>query len=174
MLGIKCCSDVAKLARASVSGDESALDMFSWKGAPLKMGPQEGLAFYVSTADGKSQSFLFQNVDLVDFLLYCATVKCTVQYIFCLILNIFPYIGKVHCIDEHCKTSTLVSVEGAVKKLFFFEKREVLAVITETMMLSQYTLGSEGGAQEYMKVFNPVLFMRLPLKVFYKIIFSCP
>uniref|UniRef100_H3D5J6 Intraflagellar transport 140 n=1 Tax=Tetraodon nigroviridis TaxID=99883 RepID=H3D5J6_TETNG len=103
--------DVARLARASVSGDESALDMFSWKGAPLKMGPQEGLAFYVSTAD-----------------------------------------GKVHCIDEHCKTSTLVSVEGAVKKLFFFEKREVLAVITETMMLSQYTLGSEGGAQEYMKV----------------------
>lgn len=86
----------------------------------------------------------------------------------------FPYIGKVHCIDEHCKTSTLVSVEGAVKKLFFFEKREVLAVITETMMLSQYTLGSEGGAQEYMKVFNPVLFMRLPLKVFYKIIFNCP
>lgn len=48
----------------------------------------------------------------------------------------------------------LVSVDGAVKKLFFFEKREVLAVITETMMLSQYTLGSEGGAQEYMKVFK--------------------
>lgn len=65
-------------------------------------------------------------------------------------------------------------MEGAVKKLFFFERREVLAVITETMMLSQYTLGSEGGAQEYMKVFNLVLFMRLPLKVFYKIIFNCP
>lgn len=48
---IKCFSDVA---RASVSGDESALDMFGWKGAPLKMGPQEGLSFYVSTADGKS------------------------------------------------------------------------------------------------------------------------
>lgn len=48
-------SDVAKLARASVSGDEAALDMFSWKGAPLKMGPQEGLAFYVSTADGRRE-----------------------------------------------------------------------------------------------------------------------
>lgn len=54
-----CYSDVAMLARASVSGDESALDMFSWKGAPLKMGPQEGLAFYVSTADGKSLSFFW-------------------------------------------------------------------------------------------------------------------
>ncbi|XP_034564169.1 intraflagellar transport protein 140 homolog [Notolabrus celidotus] len=103
--------DVAKLARASVSGDESALDMFSWKGAPLKMGPQEGLAFYVSTAD-----------------------------------------GKVHCVDEQCKTSTLLSVEGSIKKLFYLEKREALAVITETMMLSQYTLGPEGGAQEFMKV----------------------
>uniref|UniRef100_A0A4W6G1I9 Intraflagellar transport 140 n=1 Tax=Lates calcarifer TaxID=8187 RepID=A0A4W6G1I9_LATCA len=103
--------DVAMLARASVSGDESALDMFSWKGAPLKMGPQEGLAFYVSTAD-----------------------------------------GKVHSVDEHCKTSTLLSVEGAIKKLFYLEKREALAVITETLMLSQFTLGPEGGAQEFMKV----------------------
>ncbi|XP_053197931.1 intraflagellar transport protein 140 homolog isoform X3 [Scomber japonicus] len=103
--------DVAMLARASVSGDESALDMFSWKGAPLKMGPQEGLAFYVSTAD-----------------------------------------GKVHCVDEHGKTSTLLSVEGAIKKLFYLEKREALAVITDTLMLSQYTLGPEGGAQEFMKV----------------------
>ncbi|XP_075950055.1 intraflagellar transport protein 140 homolog [Anarhichas minor] len=103
--------DVAMLARASVSGDESALDMFSWKGAPLKMGPQEGLAFYVSTAE-----------------------------------------GKVHSVDELCKTSTLLSVEGAVKKLLYLEKREVLAVITETLMLSQYTLGPEGGAQEFMKV----------------------
>lgn len=55
--------------------------------------------------------------------------------------------------DEHCKTRTLLSVEGAVKKLFYLEKREVLAVITETLMLSQYTLGSEGGAREFMKAF---------------------
>ncbi|XP_040922911.1 intraflagellar transport protein 140 homolog [Toxotes jaculatrix] len=103
--------DVAMLARASVNGDQSALDMFSWKGAPLKMGPQEGLAFYVSTAD-----------------------------------------GKVHSVDEHCKTSPFLSVEGAIKKLCYLEKREVLAVITETLMLSQYTLGPEGGAQEFMKV----------------------
>lgn len=52
-------------------------------------------------------------------------------------------------------------MEGAIKKLFFFERREVLAVITETMMLSQYTLGSEGGAQEYMKVFNPKGFIHM-------------
>uniref|UniRef100_A0A672G7J5 Intraflagellar transport 140 homolog (Chlamydomonas) n=1 Tax=Salarias fasciatus TaxID=181472 RepID=A0A672G7J5_SALFA len=111
---ITCCifrpalpgDDVAKLARASVSGDETALDMFSWKGAPLKMGPQEGLAFYVSTADGGSQS----------------------------------------------STATLLSVEGSIKTLLYLDKRETLAVITETLMLSQYTLLPAGGAQEFMKV----------------------
>ncbi|XP_061911877.1 intraflagellar transport protein 140 homolog [Entelurus aequoreus] len=102
--------DVKMLARASVSGDENALDMFSWKGAPLKMGPQEGLAFYVSTAD-----------------------------------------GKVYGVDEHGKTSTLLSMDSAVKKLFFLATREVLTVITDTMMLSQYTLGPEGVAQELQK-----------------------
>lgn len=55
--------------------------------------------------------------------------------------------------DEHCKTSTLLNVEGSIKKLFYLEKREALVVITEAMMLSQYTLGSEGGAQEFMKVY---------------------
>ncbi|CAN9508576.1 unnamed protein product [Ophioblennius macclurei] len=116
---ITCCifrpaspgDDVAMLARASVGGDETALDMFSWKGAPLKMGPQEGLAFYVSTAD-----------------------------------------GKVHSVDEHCKTTTILSVEGSVKTLMYLDRRETLAVITETLMLSQYTLLPAGAAQEFMKV----------------------
>lgn len=43
-------------------------------------------------------------------------------------------------------------MESAVQKLFYLGKREVLAVVTETLMLSQYTLGPEGGAQELMKV----------------------
>ncbi|XP_068161175.1 intraflagellar transport protein 140 homolog isoform X2 [Antennarius striatus] len=103
--------DVAMLARASVSGDESALDKFSWKGPPLKSGPQEGLTFYVSTAD-----------------------------------------GKVHSVDDNCKTNTLFSMEGAVKKLYYLEKREALVVITESLMLSQYTLGPAGEAQEFMTV----------------------
>ncbi|KAL0984320.1 hypothetical protein UPYG_G00139910 [Umbra pygmaea] len=107
--------DVAMLARAAVSGDQNALDMFNWrktgKAGPLTMGPQEGLVVYVSTAD-----------------------------------------GKVHCVDERGVSSLLLSVDGSIQKLFYLKRRDVLAVITETLLLSQYTLGPEGEAQELMKV----------------------
>lgn len=51
--------DITQLARAAVSGDESALDMFSWKaGKSSKMaqsfGGQESLSFFVGGASGKS------------------------------------------------------------------------------------------------------------------------
>ncbi|XP_005391625.1 PREDICTED: intraflagellar transport protein 140 homolog isoform X1 [Chinchilla lanigera] len=48
--------DLIQLARAAVSGDEKALDMFNWKkssfGSFLKMGSQEGLSFFISLMDG--------------------------------------------------------------------------------------------------------------------------
>ncbi|XP_073884605.1 intraflagellar transport protein 140 homolog isoform X3 [Macaca fascicularis] len=48
--------DLVQLAKAAVSGDEKALDMFNWKksssGSLLKMGSQEGLSFFVSLMDG--------------------------------------------------------------------------------------------------------------------------
>lgn len=54
--------------------------------------------------------------------------------------------------DEHGKSSELFSVEGAIKHLYYFDKRDILAVITDTLMLSQYSLGPPRGAQEFMKV----------------------
>ncbi|XP_034049465.1 intraflagellar transport protein 140 homolog [Thalassophryne amazonica] len=103
--------DVASLARASVRGDERALDMFSWKGAPLRIGPQEGLVFYVSASD-----------------------------------------GKVYSVDEQGKSSVLLSVDASIQKLMYLEKRDVLAVVTDTMTLRQYTVRPEEGAQEFMNV----------------------
>ncbi|XP_004438256.1 PREDICTED: intraflagellar transport protein 140 homolog [Ceratotherium simum simum] len=48
--------DLVQLAKAAVSGDEKALDMFNWRksgfGNFLKMGSQEGLSFFVSLVDG--------------------------------------------------------------------------------------------------------------------------
>lgn len=49
------------MARAAVSGDEKALDMFNWKksslGGFLKMGSQEGLSFFISLMDGEELGF---------------------------------------------------------------------------------------------------------------------
>ncbi|GFS01827.1 intraflagellar transport protein 140 homolog [Elysia marginata] len=50
--------DISSLARAAVSGDESALDMFNWKRggknkiASSPFGPQESLSFFVGGASG--------------------------------------------------------------------------------------------------------------------------
>ncbi|XP_069761379.1 intraflagellar transport protein 140 homolog isoform X2 [Narcine bancroftii] len=49
--------DLVQLAKAAVSGDENALDMFNWRkagkgDAPFKVGLQEGIVCFVSTTDG--------------------------------------------------------------------------------------------------------------------------
>ncbi|XP_055564454.1 intraflagellar transport protein 140 homolog isoform X2 [Falco cherrug] len=48
--------DFVQLAKAAVSGDEKALDMFNWRkvgaGATLKMGLQEGLSYFITLTDG--------------------------------------------------------------------------------------------------------------------------
>ncbi|NWR42554.1 IF140 protein, partial [Regulus satrapa] len=48
--------DFVQLAKAAVSGDEKALDMFNWKkagiGPPLKTAVQEGLSFFITLTDG--------------------------------------------------------------------------------------------------------------------------
>lgn len=107
--------DVAMLARAAVSGDESALDMFNWKksnkGAVFALGSQEGLAFYISAAD-----------------------------------------GSVYSVDEQARSVALLSVESAVQKMWYSKRRAVLAVVTESLLLSQFSLGPEGLAQEISKV----------------------
>ncbi|NWV12062.1 IF140 protein, partial [Ptilonorhynchus violaceus] len=49
-------ADFVQLAKAAVSGDEKALDMFNWRkagmGPPLKMAVQEGLSFFITLTDG--------------------------------------------------------------------------------------------------------------------------
>jgi len=57
---ISVCRDFLQLAKAAVNGDEKALDMFNWRktgtGAPLKMGVQERLSFFITLTDGKSKT----------------------------------------------------------------------------------------------------------------------
>ncbi|XP_044834836.1 intraflagellar transport protein 140 homolog isoform X2 [Mauremys mutica] len=108
--------DLVQLAKAAVSGDEKALDMFNWRkagiGVPLKVGPQEGLSFFISVID-----------------------------------------GSVHYVNEKGKTShALSTTDSPIQKLLIMEKRDVLVVITENLLLSMYTITLEGEAEEIMKV----------------------
>lgn len=57
--------DITALARAAVSGDESALDMFNWKkGGPGKTGafavPSEAFGFYAGTDGGNVLASLYE------------------------------------------------------------------------------------------------------------------
>lgn len=60
--------------------------------------------------------------------------------------------GCVYSVDEHGRSVHLLTVEGRVQKLCYLERRAVLAVVTDSLLLSQFRLGPEGGAQELSKV----------------------
>ncbi|XP_028905060.1 intraflagellar transport protein 140 homolog [Ornithorhynchus anatinus] len=107
--------DLVQLAKAAVSGDERALDMFNWKkggmGRLLRLGPQDGLSFFIGLVD-----------------------------------------GTVHFVDEKGKTSRALSADSTLQMLLYIEKREVLVVVTENLLLSLYTVSLEGEAVETLKV----------------------
>ncbi|KAM4697334.1 intraflagellar transport protein 140 homolog [Rhinophrynus dorsalis] len=107
--------DLAQLAKAAVSGDERALDMFNWKnsgkGSPMKSGTQQDFSFFLSAKD-----------------------------------------GSVYWVNEQRKSSQIVSLGSPVKRLFFMEKKAVLVVITENLLLSQFFVTPEGEAEELSKV----------------------
>ncbi|KAF5894331.1 intraflagellar transport protein, partial [Clarias magur] len=60
--------------------------------------------------------------------------------------------GCVYSVDEHGRSVHLLTVEGRVQKLCYLERRAVLAVVTDSLLLSQFSLGPDGGAQELSKV----------------------
>ncbi|ELW67793.1 Intraflagellar transport protein 140 like protein [Tupaia chinensis] len=75
--------DLAQLAKAAVSGDEKALDMFNWRksssGGSLKTGSPEGLSLFVSLADGTVHS-----VDEKGRTSPLASVDGPLQALFCI------------------------------------------------------------------------------------------
>ncbi|XP_028845087.1 intraflagellar transport protein 140 homolog isoform X2 [Denticeps clupeoides] len=103
--------DVALLARAAVSGDESALDMFNWKKAGRGTKPHDGHLLYCSTTD-----------------------------------------GCVYSVDERGNSVCVLTVEGAVQRLLFVPRKAMLAVVTESLVLSQFSVTPDFGAQELSKV----------------------
>uniref|UniRef100_A0A673HQW8 Intraflagellar transport 140 homolog (Chlamydomonas) n=1 Tax=Sinocyclocheilus rhinocerous TaxID=307959 RepID=A0A673HQW8_9TELE len=108
--------DVAMLAHAAVSGDESALDMFNWK---------------------KSNKGGFAWDHRKDW--HSTSVQLMVR-------------GSVYSVDEQVRSVPLLSVESAVQKMWYSKRRAVLAVVTDSLLLSHFSLGPEGIAQEISKV----------------------
>lgn len=74
-----------------------------------------------------------------------ATGQCTTSLIF--------VAGNVHYVNERGKTAHALTTESSVQKLLFMEK-DVLVVITETLLLSLHKISLEGEAEEVMKVRN--------------------
>lgn len=82
-----------------MSGDEKALDMFNWRkagaGAPLKMGLQEGLSFFIALTDGKSKTaspvcWKFVPLMLPNSLVHNSPVSICPKY------RIYLYIHHIH------------------------------------------------------------------------------
>ncbi|XP_077980431.1 intraflagellar transport protein 140 homolog [Glandiceps talaboti] len=107
-------ADTAALARAAVSGDENALDMFVWKKGMAKSAPKSG---------GDGQTFFVSGSE-----------------------------GNVFYVDEKGTCKAAFNADGAVKKLLYNEYKDVLVVVTESLMLSQFSVAPEGHCQELMKV----------------------
>jgi len=64
--------DLASLARAAVSGDESALDMFTWQKGKVNaklsiasLGPQESVTFFIGGRNGRMCS---ESVAIIHFI----------------------------------------------------------------------------------------------------------
>lgn len=61
-------------------------------------------------------------------------------------------LGNVFSVDEQARSVALLSVESPVQKMWFSKRRSVLAVVTDSLLLSQFSIGPEGFTHEISKV----------------------
>lgn len=61
-------------------------------------------------------------------------------------------LGNVFSVDDQARSAALLSVESAVQKMWYSKRRAVLAVVTDSLLLSQFSVGPEGFTQEISKV----------------------
>jgi len=107
--------DLVAAAKAAVSGDENALDMFAW------------------SATKSSSTFGFSSSD-------------TIQVIF------GTTDGKVHQINEKGHCSEKFSTDSPVKFLFYYDSRDIILTVTDSLMLLQHRIDGNGSVTELSKV----------------------
>ena len=70
--------------------------------------------------------------------------------------------GVVYLIDESGSCSQVIQADGPIKKILYNEQRNILVVITQFLMLGQYSVGSDGKTTEITKVGISVVFFFSP------------
>ena len=109
-------SDISSLARAAVSGDEAALDMFTWN---KKSGSKiAGLA-----GGGESITFYIGGQN-----------------------------GSVYYLNDQGKMVQQFVAQGPVRKLLYYEEKDMLVTVTTNMMLTQHAVSPEGDLREMLMV----------------------
>ncbi|KAK3865459.1 hypothetical protein Pcinc_025661 [Petrolisthes cinctipes] len=110
--------DINGLARAAVSGDERALDIFSsWR-------PRTGHKRLNLAAAGK---------DNLNFFLGSST-------------------GVLYHVSESGSCVEVLQADGGIKRLLHHQSRSLLVVITEGMVLGQFSVATDGSVTEVNKV----------------------
>uniref|UniRef100_A0A1I8G307 receptor protein-tyrosine kinase n=1 Tax=Macrostomum lignano TaxID=282301 RepID=A0A1I8G307_9PLAT len=117
--------DLSTLAKLAVSGDERALDLFTSHNAGGSSRPGAHPARVGPAAP---------------------TGPIEANCFFVGTLN-----GSVHYLDEHGRCELLFSTEGAVKRLLYHQKRNLLISVTDSGSLSQHSIGPNGAARELTK-----------------------
>jgi len=60
--------------------------------------------------------------------------------------------GTVYHVDESCRLKPRFVADASIKKLLFYDDKNVLVTITTSMMLTLHSVSDEGETSETMKV----------------------
>jgi len=64
----------------------------------------------------------------------------------------FVSAGSVYHVDESCRLKRQFVAEAGVKKLLFYDDKNLLVTVTTSLMLTLHSVSSEGDTTETMKV----------------------
>lgn len=81
----------------------------------------------------------------------CFKTKCTSQSDASQDGIVF-FTGKVYQLDEKGHCSEKFSTDGPVKFLFYYESRDIILSVTDSLMLMQHRIDANGSANELSKV----------------------
>ena len=62
------------------------------------------------------------------------------------------YLGNIHYVNEDGNVAEALQADGAIKQLLYHESRDLLIVITDTLVLGQFHVSTDGQLSEITKV----------------------